>query len=98
MKFNPKKLSTEIQRIADSLPEIYEVQHTKAKLTGEDIHLSGLNSEGYAKDETEYLLTIPIFIAVNHKRKMAKAYKTDGIKGIINYVNSCYDITILEEI
>lgn len=83
------KLSPNIQKIADSLPEQYQVEFYKVVMTGEDVHLSGLDDDGIKNDETEYTINCPIYIPVNHKRKMNKAYKKRGMAGIVAYVDSC---------
>jgi len=92
-----KKLMAEINRIAKSLPEQFEVRTAKVKMTGADVHLSGLSTEGIPNDETEHLLTIPIYVPVNHKRRLANAHKKNEIIGIINYVNSVYDNPVLND-
>jgi hypothetical protein len=84
-----KKLSAEFIKIAEQLPEQFQVQRAKVKMTGKDIHLSGLDTEGIADDDEEHLLTIPIYLEVNHKRNIQKAYKKNGIKGVIQYTESC---------
>ena len=95
MKLNPKKLTKELKRIADTLPEQYDIAQQKCLLTGRDIHLSGLDTKDYPMDETEYTIDIPVYLIVNHKRALAKAYKINGLKSVIDYVNSCYSKPIL---
>lgn len=86
-----RKLSVQINSIAKSLPEQFQVNTAKVKMTGADVHLSGLDTEGIENNETEYILTIPIYLEVNHKRNIQKAYKARGIAGIITYTDSCIE-------
>ncbi len=96
MKLNPKKLTTELKRIADTLPEQFSLGTTKVIMTGRDVHLSGLDTDGIPFNDTEFTLDIPIYLEVNHKRALANVYKKNGLKSVIDYVNSCYKSPILE--
>lgn len=97
MKLNPKKLTTELKRIADTLPEQFDLAQTKVIMTGRDVHLSGLDPDGIPMDDTEFTINIPIYLEVNHKRALASAYKINGLKSVIDYVNKCYKMPILDK-
>lgn len=96
MRFNTKKLGKEINRIAKSLPELYGLHQQKRIMTGRDVHLSGLDTEGIPMNDVEFTIEIPVYVRINHKRLLSKAYKRNGLISIIDYVNKCYKMPILD--
>jgi hypothetical protein len=86
------KINTNAQRFIDGvcmqLPvDGYSVKDT-CKVSGEDVLLSNTNEiNGEEVDpEKEYLMNIPRYHSVNHKRRMKRAFKTNGLDGLISYL------------
>lgn len=84
-----RKLAKQFTKISNSLPEQYQISREQRLLKGTDVHLSGLDTEGIPNDDNEYLIAIPVYLKINHKRLIQKAYKRRGLQGVIEYVDSC---------
>ena len=74
-----------ITQIANKLPDDYYVVYHKAEITGEDIHLSGLPTDGIKNDQTVYLINMPVYREVNHKKRLRRALKTGGVEAVRAY-------------
>jgi hypothetical protein len=76
-----------LKAIAEFLPPVlYEITD-KVQISGEDLFLANhthYNGKEIEKDEM-YWMEIPAYYEVNHLKRLEKAIREQGIKGIINY-------------
>jgi len=82
-----KALIYQVIEIAAKLPERFDVSYQNVLISGKDIHLSGLNTKDIKNDNTEYLINMPQYQLVNHKRRMVRAFNSNGMPGARAYVN-----------
>lgn len=85
-----KSIQSTIKNLANKLPDQYEQEYCRVTMTGEEIHLSGLEDNNYPMDDTKYILKIPIYIPVNHDRRLRRAFQQNGVAGIQKYVNRVF--------
>ena len=77
-----------INNIVDQLPIIFDYIITpNVEITGEDIHLSGLDSTDVENSDRIYYISMPFYYPINHKRRLKKAFKSNGVDGMRNYIN-----------
>lgn len=82
-----KSIIEQIVGIAKTLPERFDVSYHPCLISGSDIHLSGLDPTDIKNDDTEYMIQMPTYQLVNHKRRMVRAFNSNGIEGTRAYVN-----------
>ena len=87
-----KSTLKEVIKIADSLPERFDVSYHPVIISGSDIHLSGLDATDIKNDETEYLIKMPQYYVVNHKRRLVKVFRNDGLIGARKYISKVIDL------
>ena len=87
-----KSTLKEVIKIADSLPERFDVSYHPVTISGSDIHLSGLDATDIKNDETEYFIQMPMWLVVNHKRRISRALKSNGIEGARKYISNVIDL------
>jgi hypothetical protein len=83
-----KKYLKEFRRLAGGLPVV--MQHTVERhiVTGRELLEQDLKeADGAPIDPLkQYIQRLPVDMAVNHKRRMANAYKRHGIAGVKAYI------------
>ena len=82
----------QITIIADKLPERFYISHQNTLISGRDIFLSGLDSNGIKPDDTKHMIDMPVYGLVNHKRRMISTFNANGFKGVNKYVNNVLDL------
>ena len=87
-----KSTLKEITKIANSLPERFDVSYHPITISGSDIYLSGLDSTNVTNNDTEYMITIPVWQLVNHKRRISRALKANSLIGARQYISKVIDL------
>ena len=82
-----KETIAQIINIAKTLPDKFDVSYHPVTMIGSDIHLSGLDNKDIENDDTEYMIQMPQYYLVNHKRRMVRAFRANGIEGARSYIN-----------
>ncbi len=82
-----KKAINQLVNIAKTLPDKFDISYHPVTMIGRDIHLSGLDPTDINNDDTEYLIKMPQYNIVNHKRRMVRAFRSNGIEGARSYIN-----------
>ena len=82
----------EIVKIAESLPERFDVSYQNCLISGRDIHLSGLDSKDIPNDDTEHIVLMPMYQLVNHKRRMVRAFNSNSMSGVRSYLNKVVNL------
>jgi hypothetical protein len=82
-----KKSLTIISVIAETMQSDSYAFYEKQTISGEDVLLTNtheLNGQQVVK-EKDYQISVPVFNQVNHKRRLKRAYESDGLEGLMNY-------------
>ncbi len=82
----------EIIDISRKLPERFDVSYQNCLISGRDIFLSGLEMNGIEPNEEEHLIKMPMYMLVNHKRRMIRAFNSNGLDGLKSYINKVVDL------
>ena len=82
-----KRIIEKIVGIAKKLPDRFDISYHPCTITGRDIHLSGLDPTDIDNDDTEYMIQMPTYQLVNHKRRMVRAFNSNGMDGAKAYIN-----------
>ena len=80
-----KAIDDVIKDIAKNLPPMFYRYRQTFRVTKDDIKNHGLGICDH-----EYYIEASIKKDVNHKRRMSRAYKSHGLKGIKSYVSGLF--------
>jgi len=84
-----KKIIQELAKLAKMLPAENYHSNSPSKMLGSEILLTGLKVPPNIKleDDKEYIINVPLLREKNHKRRLIRAYKSEGLKGVEMYLS-----------
>jgi hypothetical protein len=86
-------------KLAEQLPVIMTRTHEKHIVKGSELwkqgqtRINSVNGEGgeVVQPDKEYMVAMPVQIAMNHRRNVRKAYEKDGLDGVYGYVKAVHE-------
>lgn len=83
-----KDIAKQLNKFADELPLVYNVEEITITETGERLDLSAYGEKRKFEKNKLYELPFIQLRAVEHKQQIKDAYKSGGIARVKGYVNS----------
>lgn len=83
-----KTLSEDINNIIakeQGSPQMYATKEI-VEMKGEDVVLSGIESDEEINPDEEYLINMPMYHEVNHNRRLVRAFIKSGHDGVCHYL------------
>lgn len=98
-----QKREETFKMMAENLPAIYYIAIDRQSIKGEEVLLTGLEIPPELEEEVtnnpdkEFTFNNKIYIPINHKRRIRRAYKRGGKKGVIAYLKPYLNPKIKQE-
>ena len=97
MKTQDEQIFDIIKQLAEQMPVVMEHSTELHRVDGTE-----LIAQGHTEIEPgvkvvagiKYQQNMPVMIAINHERRMRKAYKKNGQQGLLNYVDMIKNMAI----
>lgn len=89
MQLSKQQISDSVKELAEKMPLVMEWTHEVHMVKGQELIDQGqdVTDDGKKiKPERTYLQNMPVQIAINHERRMRKAYKKNGYAGLQEYI------------
>ena len=86
-----KAVETELNKIADTIPIVFDWVLRPEEFTGEELNLTPYGDiQTLIKDQV-YTIPMPALFSVDHHKQVKEAYKRGGVPAVRQYCKSVTD-------